>query len=143
MVQPALQAAAALALEGVELGVMNARFVKPLDRELILALAATGFLVTVEENVLQGGFGTSILELLEESGVNGVRVVRLGYPDRFIEQGEQAELKAAYGLDAAGIAKSVREARGAGGEQRQEPAAEAPLDDPTDPSDRTDLSDHP
>ena len=143
MVQPALQAAAALALEGVELGVMNARFVKPLDRDLILALAATGFLVTVEENVLQGGFGTAILELLEESGVNGVRVIRLGYPDRFIEQGEQAELKAAYGLDAAGIARSVREARGAGGDQRQEPAAEAPLDDPTDPSDRTDLPDQP
>jgi len=143
MVQPALQAAAALALEGVELGVMNARFVKPLDRDLILALAATGFLVTVEENVLQGGFGTAILELLEESEVTGVRVVRLGYPDRFIEQGEQAELKAAYGLDAAGIARSVREARGAGGEQRQEPAAEAPLDDPTDPSDRADLPDQP
>ena len=140
MVQPALQAAAALALEGVELSVMNVRFVKPLDRNLILSLAATRFLVTLEDNVLQGGFGTSILELLEEGGVDGVRVIRLGYPDRFIEQGEQAELKASYGLDAAGIARSVREARGAGGGQSLAPA---PLDDPTEPSDRTDLSDRP
>ena len=132
MVQPALQAAAALALEGVELSVMNARFVKPLDRDLILTLAATGFLVTAEENVLQGGFGTSILELLEECGVTGVRVIRLGYPDSFVEQGEQAELKAAYGLDAAGIARSIREARGrAPQELVLEPAA---------PSDGADLS---
>ncbi|HEY5513385.1 MAG TPA: 1-deoxy-D-xylulose-5-phosphate synthase [Geomonas sp.] len=108
MVQPALEAAAALALEGVELAVMNVRFVKPLDRELILSLAATGHLVTVEENVLQGGFGTAVLELLEEAGVSGVSVTRLGFPDSFVEQGEQAELKAAYGLDAAGILKAVK-----------------------------------
>ncbi|WP_026840162.1 1-deoxy-D-xylulose-5-phosphate synthase [Citrifermentans bremense] len=112
MVHPAQQAAAALALEGLDLAVMNVRFVKPLDRDLILSLAATRFLVTAEENVLQGGFGTSILELLEECGVTGVRVIRLGYPDSFVEQGEQAELKAAYGLDAAGIARSIRKARG-------------------------------
>uniref|UniRef100_C6E2U4 1-deoxy-D-xylulose-5-phosphate synthase n=1 Tax=Geobacter sp. (strain M21) TaxID=443144 RepID=C6E2U4_GEOSM len=132
MVHPAQQAAAALALEGVELAVMNVRFVKPLDRDLILSLAATGFLVTVEENVLQGGFGTSILELLEECGVTGVRVIRLGYPDSFVEQGEQAELKAAYGLDAAGIIRSIREARG---RAQQELVLE-----PADPSDGADLS---
>ncbi len=114
MVQPALQAAAALALEGVELAVLNARFVKPLDGELILELAGLGLLVTVEENALQGGFGTAILELLEENEVTGVKVVRLGFPDSFIEQGEQVELKAIYGLDAAGIAASVRQARSAG-----------------------------
>lgn len=132
MVQPALQAAAALALEGVELSVMNARFVKPLDRDLILSLAATGFLVTAEENVLQGGFGTSVLELLEECGVTGVRVIRLGYPDSFVEQGEQAELKAAYGLDAAGIARSIREARGR--------APQELVLEPADTSDGDDLS---
>ena len=112
MVQPALQAAQALALEGVELAVMNVRFVKPLDRELILSLARTGSLFTLEENVLQGGFGSSVLELLEEEGVTGVSVTRLGFPDSFVEQGEQGELKALYGLDAAGIAQSIRLARG-------------------------------
>jgi 1-deoxy-D-xylulose-5-phosphate synthase len=111
MVQPALQAAEALALEGVELAVMNARFVKPLDRELILRLAGTGMLWTVEENVIQGGFGTAVLELLEESEVTGVQVNRLGFPDSFVEQGEQAELKAAYGLDAMGIARCIRQDR--------------------------------
>ena len=138
MVQPALQAAAALALEGIELSVMNARFVKPLDRELILALAGTKFLVTLEENVLQGGFGTAVLELLEESEVTGVQVLRLGFPDSFIEQGEQAELKAAYGLDPAGIARSIRQARGQSGT-----AAPLALIDPTDPTDPADLSDQP
>ncbi|MBJ6749283.1 1-deoxy-D-xylulose-5-phosphate synthase [Geomonas anaerohicana] len=110
MVEPARQAAVALAEEGIEVAVMNARFVKPLDTELIIELARTGLLVTVEDNVVQGGFGTAILEHLEEHEVTGVRVVRLGYPDAFVEQGEQADLKAAYGLDAAGIARSVREA---------------------------------
>ncbi|GAW65542.1 1-deoxy-D-xylulose-5-phosphate synthase [Geoanaerobacter pelophilus] len=131
MVHPAQQAAAALALEGVDLAVMNVRFVKPLDRDLILSLAATGFLVTAEENVLQGGFGTSILELLEQCGVTGVRVLRLGYPDSFVEQGEQAELKAAYGLDAAGIARSIRKARG---QAQQESVLE-----PADGADGVDL----
>jgi len=109
MVQPALQAAQALALEGVELAVMNVRFVKPLDSELILSLAGTGRLFTLEENVLQGGFGTAVLELLEAEGITGVAVTRLGFPDSFVEQGEQGELKALYGLDAAGIAQSIRQ----------------------------------
>ena len=109
MVYPAMEAAELLAAEGLDLAVMNARFVKPLDRELILALAAdTGRLFTVEENVLQGGFGTAILELLEEEGLDRVPVTRYGCPDRFIEQGEQSELRAALGLDATGIAAGVR-----------------------------------
>ncbi|GFO57090.1 1-deoxy-D-xylulose-5-phosphate synthase 2 [Geomonas sp. Red276] len=112
MVQAAVDAAAELAREGVELAVMNARFVKPLDREMILKLAGTGTIFTIEDNARQGGFGTAVLELLEEEEVTGVRVVRLGYPDSFVEQGEQSELKAAYGLDVPGIVKSIREARG-------------------------------
>jgi len=112
MVAPALAAAEALASEGIELSVVNARFVKPLDRELILSLAQNGPLFTVEENVIQGGFGSAVLELLEEEGIYGVRVVRLGYPDSFVEQGEQPELRAKYGLDAAGISESVRKVVG-------------------------------
>lgn len=108
-VYPAREAAEALAAEGLDLTVVNARFVKPLDRDLILSLArATGTLVTVEENAVQGGFGTAVLELLEEERVEGVKVLRLGCPDRYVEQGEQHELRARYGLDAPGIADRVR-----------------------------------
>lgn len=110
MVHPALLAAEELSREGIELSVANARFVKPLDRALILELAASGRLFTVEENAVQGGFGSAVLELLEEEEVTGVPVVRLGYPDSFVEQGEQSELLSRYGLDAAGIACSIRNA---------------------------------
>jgi len=110
MVYPALEAAELLAGEGLNLAVANMRFIKPLDRELILALAdKTGRLVTVEENVLQGGFGSAVLELLEEAGRSDVAVTRIGFPDAFVEQGEQWELRARYGLDAAGIAARIRE----------------------------------
>jgi len=108
MVSPALEAALALAGEGIDLAVVNARFIKPIDRELILDMAKTGNLFTVEENVLQGGFGTAVLELLEESGISSVPVARLGYPDKYIEQGEQAELHRLYGLTADGIRTRIR-----------------------------------
>jgi 1-deoxy-D-xylulose-5-phosphate synthase len=110
MVRPALAAAESLAEEGIQLSVVNARFVKPLDRDLILDLARrTGIIITVEENALDGGFGSAVLELLEEEGVTGVTVKRIGYPDRYVEQGEQSELRAMYGLDAEGITRSVRD----------------------------------
>jgi 1-deoxy-D-xylulose-5-phosphate synthase len=110
MVRPALAAAESLAGEEILLTVVNARFVKPLDRDLILDLARrTGIVITVEENALDGGFGTAVLELLEEEGVTGVAVKRIGYPDQYVEQGEQSELRAMYGLDAEGITRSVRD----------------------------------
>ncbi|MEI8356307.1 MAG: 1-deoxy-D-xylulose-5-phosphate synthase, partial [Deltaproteobacteria bacterium] len=109
MVYPALAAAEILAAEGVRVSVVNARFVKPLDREMIVSLAVkTGFLVTVEENVLAGGFGTAILELLEEEGLYNIKLLRLGFPDIYVEQGEQGELRSMHGLDAEGIAAAVR-----------------------------------
>jgi 1-deoxy-D-xylulose-5-phosphate synthase len=108
MVRPALEAAQMLAADGIDLTVVNARFVKPLDRETIMSQARHGRLFTVEENVLQGGFGTAVLELLEEEGLDEVRLHRLGYPDSYIEQGEQPELHKLYGLDAEGIARAVR-----------------------------------
>ena len=107
-VQPALKAAALLKERGIAACVINARFVKPLDRELILAEARrTGCLVTVEENALQGGFGSAVLELLEEERITHVRLKRLGIPDRFIEHGSQAQLRKDLGLDAEGIAAAV------------------------------------
>jgi len=110
MVNPSLVAAERLAEEGVSFSVMNARFVKPLDRDSLLDLARrTGVIITVEENVLEGGFGTAVLELLEEEGLEEVRVRRLGFPDHYIEQGEQAELRAMFGLDTDGIMRTIKE----------------------------------
>jgi 1-deoxy-D-xylulose-5-phosphate synthase len=110
MVVPALEAATLLAEQhGINLTVVNARFVKPLDEALIIELANRhGVLITLEENVLQGGFGTAVLELLEQHEQSGTRVLRLGYPDKPIPQGEQHELRVMLGLDPAGIAASVR-----------------------------------
>jgi len=108
-VLPALQAADLLAAEGFSLAVVDARFVKPLDQALLNAEARrTGTIITVEENVLPGGFGSCVLEFLADSGLSP-RVLRIGLPDRFIEQGTQTELRARYGLDADGIAKKVRD----------------------------------
>ncbi|BCS53682.1 1-deoxy-D-xylulose-5-phosphate synthase [Geobacter sp. SVR] len=109
MVYPALEAAGILEQAGLSLTVVNARFVKPLDEALILELARkSSCLVTIEENALQGGFGTAVLELLEEHDLSGVRVLRLGYPDEPIPQAEQHELRASLRLDANGIASSIR-----------------------------------
>lgn len=107
-VYPALEAAEALGRKGISVGVVNARFVKPLDAELIKSVAGkTGRIVTVEENALQGGFGSAVLEMLYDSGMQDVKVRRLGIPDRYIEQGSQAQLRKDVGIDAGGIAAAV------------------------------------
>jgi 1-deoxy-D-xylulose-5-phosphate synthase len=111
MVQPAIEAAKNLAEdEDILATVVNARFVKPLDTELILGLAQkTGKIVTVEENVLQGGFGSAVLELLQAHGLDHVIVRCIGLPDEYIEHGPQSILRHKYGLDAEGIEKVVLE----------------------------------
>ncbi|CAG0992675.1 partial 1-deoxy-D-xylulose-5-phosphate synthase, partial [Geobacteraceae bacterium] len=107
-VYPALEAAKLLESRGIRATVVNARFVKPLDRDLILGAARrTGCIVTVEENALQGGFGSAVLELLADEGMTTIRVKRIGIPDRYIEQGPQAQLRQDLGLDGAGIAATV------------------------------------
>lgn len=108
-VEQALEAAELLAQDGLKLAVVDPRFVKPLDRKLLTAEAQrTGLVVTVEDHVLQGGFGSAVLELLADVGL-APTVLRLGLPDAFIEQGSQPELRSRYGLDAEGIAGSVRQ----------------------------------
>src|SRR5207248_1037292 len=111
MVHPSLQAAEALSKEGIETTVVNARFVKPLDAGLLLALARTKrLIVTVEEAYLAGGFGSAVTELLEENGLlERLRVVRMGVPDRVITHGDPKLLLAKYGLDADGIYTRVKE----------------------------------
>lgn len=111
MVYPALRAAEQLAAEGIEATIVNARFVKPLDAGLLLALARTRrLIVTVEEAYLAGGFGSAVMELLEENGLQDqVRVVRMGVPDRLVTHGDPKLLLAKYGLDADGIYTRVKE----------------------------------
>jgi len=106
----ATEAAKELSLKGVESTVVNARFVKPLDSELITSLARRiKHIVTIEENVLTGGFGSSVIKLIQESGITGVVVKNIGIADEFVEHGTQAILRAKYSLDAKGIAKKVWE----------------------------------
>jgi 1-deoxy-D-xylulose-5-phosphate synthase len=105
----ALQAREVLEKEGISATLVNARFVKPLDRERICSLAAQiPRIVTVEENVLQGGFGSAVLECLSDNGVSGFRLTRLGIPDTFVEHGAQSLLRAKYGIDASAIADACR-----------------------------------
>jgi len=109
-VKAAMEASSCLRNQGIEATVVNARFVKPLDEELLCSLAAEiKRLITVEENALQGGFGSAVLELLEEKGINGVQVRRLGIPDTFVEHGPQDYLRHKYGIDAEGILRAAQE----------------------------------
>jgi 1-deoxy-D-xylulose-5-phosphate synthase len=109
-VMAALEAKKRLEDEHISVTVVNSRFVKPLDRELIASLARKiPCVVTVEENVIQGGFGSAVLECLSDEGITGNRILRLGIGDTFVEHGSQKILRAKYGLDAAGIAKAVAE----------------------------------
>jgi len=100
-----LEAAARLKAEhDLDIGVINARFVKPLDNELILrAVAETPFVVTVEEGVLQGGFGSAVLEAAADAGLDTSRITRIGIPDRYIEHAERSEQLAEVGLDVPGL----------------------------------------
>lgn len=110
-VQAAIEAAKNLEEdEQISTTVVNARFIKPLDTEVILKLAQkTGKIVTVEENVIQGGFGSAVMELLHAHGLDHVVIRCLGLPDQYIEHGSQSLLRHKYGLDAEGIEKVVLE----------------------------------
>jgi 1-deoxy-D-xylulose-5-phosphate synthase len=111
MVYPAVEAAEQLARDGVKPTVVNARFVKPLDERLITEIANSHrIIVTAEDAYLAGGFGSAVMELLEEKGLlQKVRVARLGVPDEIVPHGDPKVLLAACGLSADGIATKVRE----------------------------------
>ncbi|MDD5491869.1 MAG: transketolase C-terminal domain-containing protein, partial [bacterium] len=107
MVQPALEAAEMLLKDNISATVVNARFANPLDTKLILSLAKkVKCLVTVEENVVAGGFGSAVAELV---GEQGVRVKILGFPDQFIEHGSMQILRDKYGLTGKGIYQQTKE----------------------------------
>ncbi len=110
MVAPTIEAARRLADEGISVAVVNARFIKPIDAEMVVAQARkTGRIVTVEEHVLPGGFGSAVLECLDNNGITGTRTHRIGLPDAYIEHGALSVLRHKYGLDADGIYASVKE----------------------------------
>jgi 1-deoxy-D-xylulose-5-phosphate synthase len=108
IVGPALAAAEALAADGIEVTVVNARFAKPLDAERYLALAArVGRVLTVEEHVIAGGFGSAVSELFAERGAE-VELEIVGVPDEWVDHGAQKIWRKHFGLDAEGIAAAVR-----------------------------------
>ena len=107
--QACIRAAEDLQQEGLEIGVVNARFVKPIDHDMVKrAFTECGFVVTVEEAALMGGFGSAVLESASNSGLNTIQLRRLGIPDRYIEHGDRSELLSDLGLDAEGIAGACR-----------------------------------
>jgi len=110
MVDTANQAADELARQGISTGVMNARFVKPLDTDLIDAICATdAYIITVEDNAILGGFGSAITEYMVEAGHDTARLKTLGIPDKFIEHGGREQLMSDIGLDADGLVKAALE----------------------------------
>jgi 1-deoxy-D-xylulose-5-phosphate synthase len=107
-VYPALAAAERLSKEGIQCAVANARFAKPLDSDLILGLASRMPLITVEENVVAGGFGSAVAELLSNSELAGVKIEHLGLPDEFVEHGSQEILRSICNLDCEGIVQKIK-----------------------------------
>lgn len=108
-----IAAAEVLRDEGLSVGVVNARFVKPIDGEVMRrALTECSTVITVEEGALAAGFGSALTEFAADHGLDASHVRRLGLPDKFIEHGERAELLADFKLDSCGIAETVRNSVG-------------------------------
>ena len=108
-VDEALRAYSELSSMGISATVVNCRFVKPLDIELIGSLTKRiPQVITVEENVRQGGFGSAVLEALNDAGISGFHLERIGIPDAFIEHGAQDLLRSKYGVDAAAIVETAK-----------------------------------
>ncbi|MBP5253467.1 MAG: 1-deoxy-D-xylulose-5-phosphate synthase, partial [Lachnospiraceae bacterium] len=108
MMENAEKAREILKEEGTHVSLVNARFVKPLDKDMIIECARThSLIVTIEDNALIGGFGSQVLECLASEGIEK-EVLCLGIPDRFIHQGSVDKLREELGLDPEGIAGSIR-----------------------------------
>jgi 1-deoxy-D-xylulose-5-phosphate synthase len=109
-VWPAMQAAEMLAKDGINVAVINARFIKPVDDDLIARYCQPGSrVITVEEGSLAGGFGSAVMERVQQLGIEGVTFHRIGIPDEYVHHGTQDVLRAQYDLHPEGIAKRVRE----------------------------------
>lgn len=108
MVSKAVNVAMTLENEGISAEVINARFVKPLDKQILTSISKTGNVVTIEDNVIQGGFGQNILNLMNENDVRA-NIKILGYPDKFIKHGTVEEIEKKYGLDEDGIKSEIKD----------------------------------
>jgi 1-deoxy-D-xylulose-5-phosphate synthase len=107
MVYPSMECAGMLAEKGIDVTVVNARFAKPLDEDLIMKVAGKNqIVITVEDHTEVGGFGSAILELLVEKGINTQNVRKMGIPDKFTEQGSRDIILKTLNLDAEGIYKN-------------------------------------
>jgi 1-deoxy-D-xylulose-5-phosphate synthase len=121
-----LKAADILDEAGISATVVNARFAKPLDSELIVRLAReTGGIVTAEENVLAGGFGDAVLELLAQHALGGAFLDAIAMPDAIVDHGPQTTMRKLYQLDASGIAQRTQAALARTGASPQPAAAAA------------------
>lgn len=110
MVGVALKAALEIEALGISCAVVNARFIKPLDKKLLLdTIDKTGAVITVEEHMLDGGFGSAVLELLADNDRLNCKIRRIGIKDTFVEHGPQEVLRSQYFIDAAAIVKAARE----------------------------------
>ncbi|MFH1663226.1 MAG: 1-deoxy-D-xylulose-5-phosphate synthase [archaeon] len=110
MLKETMEAAELLKKDGIEAEVINARFVKPLDEKMLSdSLKKTGKGITIEENVLMGGFGSAVLEMLEEKGLNEVELHRIGAPDSYISYDSPESIKKEFGMDAESIARKAKE----------------------------------
>jgi 1-deoxy-D-xylulose-5-phosphate synthase len=108
MLSQAVSAAEQLMALGLNVGVVNARFIKPIDEEVIAKAAGTGFVITIEENAAMGGFGSAVLEAANRLSLNTERFRILAIPDSFVEHGDRDELLADLGLDAAGLVRVAK-----------------------------------
>jgi len=109
-VWPAVEAAEMLSKEGLSVAVINGRFIKPMDDELVARFCKPGAkIITVEEGSLAGGFGSVVMERAQELGLADVEFHRIGIPDEYVHHGAQDVLRAQYDLHAEGIARRVRE----------------------------------
>ncbi|MBW2487063.1 MAG: 1-deoxy-D-xylulose-5-phosphate synthase, partial [Deltaproteobacteria bacterium] len=105
----ALEAYSELSREGISATIVNCRFVKPLDIDLISNWARKiPRIITVEENIRQGGFGSAVLEALYDAGFSGFQLERIGIADTFVEHGPQAVLRSKYAVDADAIVQSAK-----------------------------------
>lgn len=110
MVRTAYEAAKKLQLDHINCTVVNARFAKPLDEDTIIAQCLdVKYIVTIEDNVVKGGFGSQIIELLNNKNINHKNIKLLGIPDQFIEQGNTEELMKKHNLDVEGVVHHIKE----------------------------------
>ncbi|MBT3311631.1 MAG: 1-deoxy-D-xylulose-5-phosphate synthase [Desulfobacterales bacterium] len=108
-VYDALEASNILKKDGIEATIVNCRFVKPIDSDLVTELAKKiPRIITIEEHVLDGGFGSAIIEMLNDEGITGCMIKRIGIPDSFVEHGPQDLLRSKYGIDAQSIVDEAR-----------------------------------